>query len=209
MYESNIPVGKYTNHNSQQRMNLLIAAENLALEKGIHALTMKDIAEKSGVTRATLYRFFKTKEEILWEISSSINRDILELLSQFSGSTLERFQRYADVMIKSYLKDRRNILFLSVFFEEYERSCINEKINNMPNYYQTGSTVEFLCRNFFDGTVREDLDPVATAVSFSYGVIGILLFAAKAHNHIESRYALHSQEIAQNCIEALLSHIRP
>jgi AcrR family transcriptional regulator len=79
--------GGYARHHEQQRQNILLAAENLALEKGIDALTMKDVAEESGVTRATLYRFFKTKDEILWAINRVLSREIGAMLSGFTGST--------------------------------------------------------------------------------------------------------------------------
>jgi len=53
----------------QAREAVLHAADDLLLEVGYAALTMKGIAERAGVGRQTVYRWWSTKAEILFEAS--------------------------------------------------------------------------------------------------------------------------------------------
>jgi len=53
----------------QARDAVLHAADDLLLEVGYAALTMKGIAERAGVGRQTVYRWWSTKAEILFEAS--------------------------------------------------------------------------------------------------------------------------------------------
>jgi AcrR family transcriptional regulator len=45
---------------------IALAAVELFLERGYDAVTMDDIAGAAGISRTTLWRYFRTKGEILW-----------------------------------------------------------------------------------------------------------------------------------------------
>lgn len=51
------------------RAAVLHAVDDLLLETGYAAMTMKGIAERAGVSRMTVYRWWSTKAEILFEAS--------------------------------------------------------------------------------------------------------------------------------------------
>ena len=44
---------------------LLAAAAELAAEGGYDAVQMRDVAQRSGVAMATMYRYFSSKENLL------------------------------------------------------------------------------------------------------------------------------------------------
>ena len=41
---------------------ILTAASELLLEQGLHAMSMDDVAERAGVSKATIYRWWASKE---------------------------------------------------------------------------------------------------------------------------------------------------
>ena len=51
------------------RAAVLHAADDLVVELGYAAVTMKAIAERAGVSRMTVYRWWSTKAEVLFEAS--------------------------------------------------------------------------------------------------------------------------------------------
>src|ERR1700733_11591317 len=51
------------------RVAVLHAVDDLLVEVGYAAMTMKGIAERAGVGRQTVYRWWSTKAEILFEAS--------------------------------------------------------------------------------------------------------------------------------------------
>ncbi|MFD9692686.1 TetR/AcrR family transcriptional regulator [Kitasatospora sp. NPDC059146] len=53
------------------RVAVLHAVDDLLVEQGYAAMTMKGIAERAGVGRQTVYRWWSTKAEILLEASTS------------------------------------------------------------------------------------------------------------------------------------------
>lgn len=51
------------------RAAILHAVDDLLVEQGYAAMTLKGIAERAGVSRQTIYRWWSTKAEILFEAS--------------------------------------------------------------------------------------------------------------------------------------------
>lgn len=54
--------------NQERRRTLLEVAARLFCEKGYSATTMKEIADASGMLKGSLYHYFPSKEEILFQI---------------------------------------------------------------------------------------------------------------------------------------------
>ncbi|WP_067799124.1 TetR/AcrR family transcriptional regulator [Actinomadura formosensis] len=54
-----------------RRERLIESARELALEGGYPAVTMHDVADRAGVARATVYRYFATKDHLLTEVASA------------------------------------------------------------------------------------------------------------------------------------------
>ncbi len=61
---------------------LVIAAVQAFAERGYHATTTRDIASRAGMSPAALYIHYKTKEELLYQISKVGHRLSLEMLAE-------------------------------------------------------------------------------------------------------------------------------
>ncbi|WP_022899912.1 TetR/AcrR family transcriptional regulator [Humibacter albus] len=69
MVEERVPAGRP--RSEQARLAVLHAVDDLLLEIGYGEMTMKNIAERAGVSRMTVYRWWATKAEILFEASAA------------------------------------------------------------------------------------------------------------------------------------------
>jgi AcrR family transcriptional regulator len=66
--------------NPDAARRLMTAAVQAFAERGYHATTTRDIAGRAGMSPAALYIHYKTKEELLYQISRVGHRFALELL---------------------------------------------------------------------------------------------------------------------------------
>ena len=64
------------------KSSIVQAAIKVFAEKGYHGSTMEDVARKLGVSKAALYQYFKSKDELLREIQSSSRQEIREELGK-------------------------------------------------------------------------------------------------------------------------------
>src|ERR1700755_1219541 len=76
----------------QARQEILEAGYKLLRDKGFSAVSSHEIARAAGVSSATLYRWWKSKEEILFDACFAHMRLILAIPE--SGSGLTRLRRY-------------------------------------------------------------------------------------------------------------------
>jgi len=76
----------------QARQDILKAAYRLLQAKGVRSVGAHEIAKAAGVSSATIYRWWKSKEEILFDACFEHMKPILTISGQ--GSPLARLRRY-------------------------------------------------------------------------------------------------------------------
>lgn len=79
----------------------LDAAATLVAEQGLHSITMVSIAEKTGISRATLYKYFPSVESILLAWHERHVQGHLEFLASVRDGSVGAQQRLAAVL-KAY-----------------------------------------------------------------------------------------------------------
>ena len=76
----------------QARQEILETAYKLLRDKGFNAVGSHEIAQVAGVSSATLYRWWKSKEEILFDACFEHMKPVLAIPE--TGSALTRLRRY-------------------------------------------------------------------------------------------------------------------
>lgn len=84
--------------------NIILNAIDVINELGIHRLSTRELAKKLGVTDASLYRHFKSKQDIILAV--------LDYYSYFDNSIIKTIQN-------NKLKPKEGILFFVKSFAEY------------------------------------------------------------------------------------------
>ncbi len=99
------------------KIKILEAGVALIIEKGFKAASMREIAQKAGVSNPTIYNYFPTKEEMLYayiEWKHQQARTILEAIEGFHTYSLrEQLQTLVETEIELYLEDREFIIQIS------------------------------------------------------------------------------------------------
>jgi TetR/AcrR family transcriptional regulator len=76
-------------------------------ERGFYATSMEDIATALGVTKGALYRYIKSKQEILFECfrsSARIGNAAIELAKEHPGSGLDKLSVFIIDFVSNYLE---------------------------------------------------------------------------------------------------------
>ncbi|MDA8334112.1 MAG: TetR/AcrR family transcriptional regulator [Peptococcaceae bacterium] len=100
------------------RGKIIEAAAELFQKKGYTATSLRDIAEKTGFTKAALYYHIQNKEDILWEIIDrtmiTAERRMRELMEQ-DMPVLERIRR---IILNHILNVHDHTAYIAIFFTE-------------------------------------------------------------------------------------------
>ena len=100
---------QYRRHRQVQVQRILDTAQRLFITRGLEDVTLTQIAQACGITRATLYRYFNSKERILWEIHHLRMRQYGENLRALLGgrrlTTLERLTAFCNFLYAEFERD--------------------------------------------------------------------------------------------------------
>lgn len=185
---------------STHREKIAVAASTLFMQKGITATSMDDIAKAAGYSKATLYVYFKNKEEIIGilvldsmrklydSISSAlVQKETTKTKYDFICRGLVQYQEAFPFYFKMVL-DNINIDFENndCLPEEKETYQIGEKINDKLK--------DFLISGMENGDLREDLKIIPTIFTFWGMLSGLIQLATNKENYIQSTMNLSKKQ---------------
>lgn len=121
------------------RSRILKAALDEFSDKGFHHSTIDTIAERAGIAKGTVYRYFKTKDELFNALKEDSMTEFLEEAKRAVGQETDVL-KILDCVIRSYLGFfEKNSAFFKViiqeqkdFGREFSEKFINELILAFP-----------------------------------------------------------------------------
>jgi AcrR family transcriptional regulator len=150
------------------RVAVLHAVDDLLVEVGYAAMTMKGIAERAGVGRQTVYRWWSTKAEILFEAS------VLDAASELASEP----QEDAAADLTAYLDALSRFLTSSPAGAAY-RALLGEAQHD-PAVAELLASTDLLgdsARSVIDRAIRRGDIPAQTAVQPAISLlVGPLFF---------------------------------
>lgn len=168
------------------KKKIIQAAIKIFYDKGYHGATMDEIAEDVGVSKATLYTYFKNKEDILKAIWVSSNQTLIGLQKSFEG------RDYQEVLEELYrMISESPGLHLS--FEVTALSSHNEnikKINKQLYDEKLKMLKSFLQDQQDKGTIRDDLNPdvLAQILTALYTDVAAQLLIGKDESRVHENW---------------------
>ena len=122
----------------ERKKQILDAASNVFARSGFDEARMDDIAEESGLSKGSLYWYFKNKDAIIQTIMENmLNREISKVREMASEdiSAKDKLDKFIQMMVKdlNLMKPLMPILyeFLAIGFRKKRvRNSINEYLNS-------------------------------------------------------------------------------
>ena len=188
---------------------VLRAAEKLFEMNGYEATSTDDIAKRTGISKSTLYAYFKSKQDI-WD---SLVCKCMELL-------LENVKKA--VVCEGSFEDRYfNLCFkITSHFEEHpvifkgaldKKSVVaDNEINNKIHAVYEAATEAFagLIQNGIDeGVVKKDIDICPTVIMMWSSISGIIRIAIDKEDYLKSRLNMSKKEYLKKAFKLLLDGV--
>lgn len=175
---------------SVHRKNISTVAEQLFMKRGIENTSMNDIAKEAGYSKATLYVYFKDKEELVSVLvleSMQKLHDYIVKAMENSNNTRECYDKICNALVEyqeeypfyfGMVLKTINIDFETTKFlpEEKEMFLVGERINEL--------LCSFLKKGIENREIRSDIEILPTIFSFWGMLSGAILLAANKEEYI-------------------------
>ncbi len=200
----------YEQHYTKQLERIMETTVELALEEGIDALNISSIAKACNLSRPTIYRYFKTKEDILWGIffqeAHKMERHIAARFSKDDTLYL-RASKVAQGMIEFQLENENSIIYNDIFLSLYIKASEDISFdwrNLETNIYgfKPGHTIIHLFHDIIDLDQAPELKK--TLVSFIYAASYLTQAMLPQDDALHIKYQMSSKEMLNKQINWLM-----
>lgn len=208
------------NRKTRERLNrkseILDAAERIFFKKGFENSTMDDIALEAEFTKKTVYSYFKSKEDIYYEIMlrgykilNCISKTMLE--KEKSDSEICNIKILGKAFIKfsleykGYFKaivDYENKYYANNVSDELYKKCDEE------GEYTLNILKESIENGIKKGEITEKFASVDISLTLWSCVLGFANLIDKKEEYINKVYDRTASEVLENGFEIILNSIR-
>jgi AcrR family transcriptional regulator len=186
----------------KRRDEILNAARELFITKGLTETTMDNIAAEVKITRRTLYRYYKTKEELAFEIEIMLFEELYdfqnEVYKKLEGNGLKKIELFLNEMA-NYVEANSSVIKFSCEFDYYFRGEYPylELTNRFKNMISSNDyMLEQLIRDGIeDGSIRQNIDPVITGLTISNVLLSLSQRVLIREKHLDEEQGVASREM--------------
>jgi AcrR family transcriptional regulator len=182
------------NVSDERKSQILNAAEDVFTQKGFEEARMDDIAGETGLSKGTLYLYFKSKDDLIIAILDRMfQREFrqLENVDQDAETATEAIWKITDLLTKEILGLLRLVpivyQFLALAFRnKYVQKALKKYINRYLDIL-----VPIIQRGIDSGEFRQ-VDAREVAVAMGAMMEGTLLLWVYDKSIVEPEYHIHS-----------------
>jgi len=160
-----------------RRSEILLAARQEFIEKGLEAASVAEIARRAGVGKSTIYEYFPSKDRLLeevctelWEMIQNVLTEAFEKETTFRGRLLCYYRTVSAVM--DQIGGNMLLLFTQQPIKDVLCECV-ERFQKMLLELIGGA----LRQGQESGEVNPDLDPELTTIMLTTQINPIFLLS--------------------------------
>lgn len=192
------------------RGSILAAAERLFSEKGTERTTMDDIAREAEYSKATLYVYFQSKEEIVGAILlnglSMLKKRVHQAIRE-GGDWHGAYDAVCASIVGFY--EENPTAYEAVMGGGHtgaEGSKSDQDIRRMANEFCT-ELADFLERGMAEGTVRTAMSPMETVMLFWASVSGMIHMADRNAETLSAQVGRSREDFLRDGFHMILRAI--
>jgi len=195
------------------RDTISAVADRLFMEKGIEKTTMDDIAKEAEYSKATLYVYFKSKDEIFHYITlkgMTLLHERFTKVLQTNEGAIDQYMSICEVL-GEFCKEYP-LYFKSMLETIASDTESREKSETLEAIYQTGEMLNGDIEGLIQKGVREDvfkkdLPCFTTGMVFWASLSGIVSLAGNKQGYISQRTGMNREDFMDFGFKMILQSI--
>jgi len=197
----------------QRRQQIINAAEKVFFQHGFEPASMDMVAEAAELSKATLYSYFKSKEELYFHLFKRGETILMQLIEQaithtqsFSDKLLaalkavvrfrKKYKKYFDVM-EYFMSVRQQKPEIEALMKEHlrEEQC---QLSLWSDLFEEGKK---------QGLVRDDVNPLRCMIVIWLMFTGFLQRYQLVGKNLKQDFGLNEDELLQEAYQLILNGV--
>jgi AcrR family transcriptional regulator len=199
----------------ERRKNEIIdAAEKVFFKNGFENATVENIAEEAEYSKATLYLYFSSKEELYFAVcqraEGKLFKEVDKAISKVDG-TFDKIKAFLSAFVDFQQKhtDHFNALFYlqtHPFSLDPNHELVIENRRRDQKYLN--SWIELIDQGKREGVIRENLNPIHTVLLIWMQLSGFLKIMSVVQPHLEKELACSKDKLLDEYYKILFHGIK-
>ncbi|MBT2655616.1 TetR/AcrR family transcriptional regulator [Bacillus sp. ISL-18] len=168
-----------TFYNNQSFQHILAITEEIILEKGCRSTTLKDIIERSGLSKGAIYHYVESKDELfglilkskIEEMNETFHQGIAQSIKQQLSSDFGSFNIVSQFFqSRKNAHDTGNLIFIYLLSQDNEK--VKKILQDIFNYTKETGT-RWIKMGQENGVIPASIDAEKMStlmMTFSYGI---------------------------------------
>jgi AcrR family transcriptional regulator len=173
-----------TNYKVQKRQDILDAAMICFTKKGFELSSIDDIRVQSGVSKGTIYNYFKSKDEIYLELFNQKTSESFKHISEGLSNCHTAIEKF-DYLFSLYDTpfpleegEQREIIFILEYkLRSIRHKELNDQLNHLSQKYHHGLVTQIIQTGQQTNELKKNNSPEAYADLFCSMLDGLLILS--------------------------------
>ncbi|MBR2993143.1 MAG: TetR/AcrR family transcriptional regulator [Clostridiales bacterium] len=187
-------------------LSVIMSAEELFEAKGYEATSIDDIAYRTGISKSTLYVYFKSKQLIWDHIVCKYMEQLLEVAKEAAEGKGSFEKRYYKLCFDIADKFEAHPMFYKATLGSISMDMdqeIYKKIYDIGE--QTNEEIaRFIRSGIEEGKVRKDIDIYPAVIMMWSSISGIISMAIDKEEYLKMRFKTSKKEYLRKAFKMLL-----
>lgn len=162
---------------NSRREQIMDATFELVLENGLMDITIVDIVKKAEISRVTLYKYYNSIHEIIFDIQLKILNELSELQDErLRGKNgIEKLKDYFTTYNRMYQSRPDHFRFAAMFDQFYQTSYPSSELEERYQTFTKQGIVkleQIIEEGINDGSIRKGTNPAMMAQILSHITMG-------------------------------------
>ncbi len=185
---------------SAKQEELLRLAYRLMAAKGMHRMTLQDVADAAGMSKANVVYHYKTKEDLVLTSMQWVLERVAERVVEATASAPGRDEKIRAMIDAIFLDPRRNRAFYTVYAELIAHSSRNPRFAALNGWFREIVTGQYAA--VIDAS-DESPETVAEAAMVVRALIDGLFLQWLEEPNWEARHA----EYKDLCVRSIIAFL--
>jgi len=194
----------------QRRNDIIDAAEKIIFRDGFHGASMEQVAAEAEISKATVYSYFKNKEEIYFAVFTRGHDLLFEIIDEETAKA-DSIKSKIKAFLKSFMvfKKKYPDYFAALFYFSTNRVELDKQTEEMKRHQEKDEVylqkwVDLVERGKKEKLIRQDLNPIPTVLIVWLQLVGMLKIYSVISEEIQEDLHLGEDEIFEEYYNLVL-----
>jgi TetR/AcrR family fatty acid metabolism transcriptional regulator len=186
---------------ADRQTELLRIAYRLMASKGMHRMTLQDVADEAGMSKANVVYHYKTKEDLVLRSMQWVLEQVASRVVAATASVEGRDQKIRAMIDAIFVDPQRNRTFYVVYAELIAHSSRNERFAALNGWFRDIMTGQYA--EVIESTTKRP----PTAVAESAMVVRALIDGLFIQWLEEERWEARHGEYRDLCVRSIIAFL--